>query len=351
MTVIGPSRDKKACPLCRAPVGAGDLIDPLPPPPPPPVKDEAAAGGASDAGDADGALVVGSVEEAAQGSSKVLLLLERLRALPAGGKAVVFSQVRRRAVCLYPCVKEGGLTADFSQSTTMYISPPPQFLGMMDIVSSALATAAIPFVRLDGKSSAAQRAQMLAAFASADAASPRVFLASLKAGGVGLNLTAASEVHVLDPHWNPAVEDQAADRVHRLGQTRPVTVSLDFRGAVEGGGCSQPCMRDLHPRPSPLTISNSTPFTAKPRPSTTPPDLPVRRPGDHRGADAGPAGARRRSTGPPAARVPCGSRRCLPATRHRNRSFSTTPTPPLFAPSKPKPTNSGAQARARPSGV
>jgi SNF2 family DNA or RNA helicase len=51
-----------------------------------------------------------------------------------------------------------------------------------------------------------------------------VFLISLKAGGTGLNLTAADYVIHMDPWWNPAVEDQASDRAHRIGQTRPVTI-------------------------------------------------------------------------------------------------------------------------------
>lgn len=54
--------------------------------------------------------------------------------------------------------------------------------------------------------------------------SPRILLVSLKAGGVGLNLTAATRVHLLDPWWNPSVEEQAMDRVHRLGQTQPVHI-------------------------------------------------------------------------------------------------------------------------------
>ena len=53
---------------------------------------------------------------------------------------------------------------------------------------------------------------------------PPILLASLKAGGVGLNLTAADHVFILDPWWNPFVEDQAADRTHRIGQDRPVSV-------------------------------------------------------------------------------------------------------------------------------
>ena len=57
-----------------------------------------------------------------------------------------------------------------------------------------------------------------------DPEGPKVMLVSLKAGGTGLNLTAADHVFLVDPWWNPAVEDQAADRAHRIGQTRPVLV-------------------------------------------------------------------------------------------------------------------------------
>ena len=61
-----------------------------------------------------------------------------------------------------------------------------------------------------------------------------VFLISLKAGGVGLNLTGADYVLHLDPWWNPAVEDQASDRAHRIGQDKPVTiVRLIARGTIE----------------------------------------------------------------------------------------------------------------------
>jgi len=61
-----------------------------------------------------------------------------------------------------------------------------------------------------------------------------VFLISLKTGGVGLNLVAASRVYLMDPWWNPAVEDQAIDRVHRLGQTKPVQVTkYVMKGSIE----------------------------------------------------------------------------------------------------------------------
>ena len=61
-----------------------------------------------------------------------------------------------------------------------------------------------------------------------------MFLISLKAGGTGLNLTAADYVIHMDPWWNPAVEDQASDRAHRIGQTRPVTIyRMVAQGTIE----------------------------------------------------------------------------------------------------------------------
>jgi SNF2 family DNA or RNA helicase len=69
-----------------------------------------------------------------------------------------------------------------------------------------------------------------------DESGPPVMLISLKAGGTGLNLTAADHVFLLDPWWNPAVEDQAADRAHRIGQDRPVMVyRLVSKDTVEEG--------------------------------------------------------------------------------------------------------------------
>ena len=69
-----------------------------------------------------------------------------------------------------------------------------------------------------------------------DDSGPPVMLISLKAGGTGLNLTAADHVFLMDPWWNPAVEDQAADRAHRIGQDKPVTVyRLVAKDTVEEG--------------------------------------------------------------------------------------------------------------------
>ncbi|MBI4950710.1 MAG: DEAD/DEAH box helicase, partial [Myxococcales bacterium] len=95
-----------------------------------------------------------------------------------------------------------------------------QWTSLLDKVEPELREAGIDFVRLDG--STRDRGAVVGRFQ--DAAGPPVMLVSLKAGGTGLNLTAADHVFLLDPWWNPAVEDQAADRAHRIGQDRPVVV-------------------------------------------------------------------------------------------------------------------------------
>ncbi len=84
---------------------------------------------------------------------------------------------------------------------------------------------------LDGSTPAAKRRAEVAAFQEGEGA---LFFISLKAGGTGLNLTGADYVIHLDPWWNPAVEDQASDRAHRMGQTRPVTIyRLVTKGSIE----------------------------------------------------------------------------------------------------------------------
>jgi SNF2 family DNA or RNA helicase len=96
-----------------------------------------------------------------------------------------------------------------------------QFTSFLDLAEPALTAAGLSIVRLDGTTPAAKRADLVARFQAGEG---DLFLISLKAGGVGLNLTAADVVIHLDPWWNPAVEDQASDRAHRIGQTKPVTV-------------------------------------------------------------------------------------------------------------------------------
>jgi SNF2 family DNA or RNA helicase len=105
-----------------------------------------------------------------------------------------------------------------------------QWTQLLDLVEPRLHEAGIDFGRLDG--STRDRAGVVGAFQ--DEGGPPVLLVSLRAGGTGLDLTAADHVFLLDPWWNPAVEDQAADRAHRIGQTRPVLVHrLVARETVE----------------------------------------------------------------------------------------------------------------------
>jgi SNF2 family DNA or RNA helicase len=120
-------------------------------------------------------------------STKIAVLLEHLEeAVADGHKALIFSQ----------------------------------WTALLDRVEPHLQAAGMAFTRLDG--STRDRASVVRDFQAETG--PPIMLVSLRAGGTGLNLTAADHVFLLDPWWNPAVEDQAADRAHRIGQTRPVLV-------------------------------------------------------------------------------------------------------------------------------
>jgi superfamily II DNA or RNA helicase len=105
-----------------------------------------------------------------------------------------------------------------------------QWTSLLDLIEPHLREQGVGFVRLDGTT--VDRAGVVAEFQAE--AGPPVMLLSLKAGGTGLNLTAADHVFLVDPWWNPAVEDQAADRAHRIGQDKPVMVyRLVARDTVE----------------------------------------------------------------------------------------------------------------------
>jgi SNF2 family DNA or RNA helicase len=141
-----------------------------------------------------GALLPGVL---AEGSSKVDLLLEALsNSVEQGHRALVFSQ----------------------------------WTSLLDLVEPRLAAQQLRFSRLDG--STGDRQKVVDDFQRPEG--PDVMLLSLKAGGLGLTLTAADHVYILDPWWNPAAEDQAADRAHRIGQESPVVVHrLVAQGTVE----------------------------------------------------------------------------------------------------------------------
>lgn len=96
-----------------------------------------------------------------------------------------------------------------------------QFVGHLQLIKNHLEAQGFRYQYLDGSTPQKQRQKRVNAFQQGDG---DIFLISLKAGGSGLNLTAADFVIHMDPWWNPAVEDQASDRAHRMGQTRPVTI-------------------------------------------------------------------------------------------------------------------------------
>ena len=106
-----------------------------------------------------------------------------------------------------------------------------QFTEHLALLRAELDAQRIRYQYLDGSTTSDARKKAVEAFQAGDG---ELFLLSLKAGGVGLNLTGAAHVLHLDPWWNPAAEDQATDRAHRIGQTKPVTaIRLVTRGTVE----------------------------------------------------------------------------------------------------------------------
>ncbi|MCP4193160.1 MAG: SWF/SNF helicase family protein, partial [Planctomycetaceae bacterium] len=96
-----------------------------------------------------------------------------------------------------------------------------QFVGHLKLIAAHLDRLKIPYFYLDGSTPQKARGALVNGFQNGE---KPLFLISLKAGGSGLNLTGADYVFHMDPWWNPAVEDQASDRAHRIGQERPVTV-------------------------------------------------------------------------------------------------------------------------------
>ncbi len=106
-----------------------------------------------------------------------------------------------------------------------------QFTSHLALIRKALDEKGVKYLYLDGSNTPAERAKLVDAFETGETP---LFLISLKAGGTGLNLTAADYVIHLDPWWNPAIEEQASDRAYRIGQERPVTIyRLIAEGTVE----------------------------------------------------------------------------------------------------------------------
>lgn len=161
-----------------------------------------------------------------QPSTKVKALL---------GDLIQFSKMNRHSANYDPdsievqMVDGDGKRMDDCMIKTVVFS---QWTSMLDKVEDALEAAGIQYDRLDGTMKRDERTRAMDALKYDPAC--EVLLVSLKAGGVGLNLTAAQRVYLMDPYWNPAVENQAVDRIHRLGQTRPVTtVKLIIENSIE----------------------------------------------------------------------------------------------------------------------
>jgi SNF2 family DNA or RNA helicase len=157
------------------------------------------------------------VERLAQGAGILAALEALLRMRQAAchpgllpnREAASSAKVDRLMASLEELAGEGHRALVFSQWTSF-----------LDLVEPHLRAAGIPFLRLDG--STRDREGVVRDYQAPGG--PPVLLLSLKAGGTGLNLTAADHVFLLDPWWNPAVEEQAADRAHRIGQDKPVMV-------------------------------------------------------------------------------------------------------------------------------
>ena len=156
------------------------------------------------------------------------------KGLTSGKLSVLHGIMKLRQVCnscelvkdedvfVYESVKTKVLLEELRSITlTSKVLVFSQFTGMLDLLGRDLEATHLPFYRLDGSTPAATRQELVNQF-NDDENAPRIFLLSLKAGNAGLNLTAADYVFLFDPWWNKAVEQQAIDRTHRIGQTKKV---------------------------------------------------------------------------------------------------------------------------------
>ncbi|KAK9091059.1 hypothetical protein Sjap_024236 [Stephania japonica] len=175
-------RPNANCPLCRRPLSQSDLFSA--PQEPSVLPDNVSSSG----------------KTTSSKVSALMRLLKASRSENSSTKSVVFSQFRKMLLLLEEPLKEAGFR----------------------------------FLRLDGSMTTKKRAEVIEKFQNPGEDAPTVMLASLKASGAGINLTAASRVYLLEPWWNPAVEEQAMDRVHRIGQTEDVkVVRLIVKNSIE----------------------------------------------------------------------------------------------------------------------
>ncbi len=165
----------------------------------------------------------------------------------AGGKlSVINGMLKLRQICnatslvkdedisINSSIKTEVLLAELSQLISDHkVLVFSQFTSMLDILGEALDTEGMAYLRLDGTTPQKDRQELVNLFQQEDS-DERIFLISLKAGNAGLTLTAADYVFLFDPWWNTAVQQQAIDRTHRIGQTRPVfAYQMICKGTIE----------------------------------------------------------------------------------------------------------------------
>ena len=151
-----------------------------------------------------------------------------LQKLNTGGQSVASSKVTALMEDLTKIKEENAKSGEAPIKSVIF----SQWTQMLDLIEKPILQAGIKLVKLDGRMNRNERTVSLERFKKDH--SVTVILISLKAGGVGLNLTTASRVYIMEPYWNPAIEQQAIDRVHRLGQTRNVyTTRFIAAGTIE----------------------------------------------------------------------------------------------------------------------
>ena len=162
--------------------------------------------------------ILGHIEEDGMGKSSIFILegLTKLRQICDSPAILNEAEVYpNESIKLEELVRE--IEENTGQHKVLVFS---QFTSMLQLTATALQQKNIDCLYLDGGTTAEKRKQAVQQFQEDDTV--RVFLISLKAGGVGLTLTAADYVYLVDPWWNPAVEMQAIDRTHRIGQVKKV---------------------------------------------------------------------------------------------------------------------------------
>lgn len=154
-----------------------------------------------------------------------ILRLRQVCSDPNGVPNIVFKETPPKLSYIVDCMKEH---MENNSSVLVFT----QFLTTLESLSKLFAKNNIPFFSIHGAVSSKNRSLVLDQFQNSD--QPQVLLMTLKTGGVGLNLTKASVVYHIEPWWNPAVENQATDRVHRLGQKKDIQVyRLIMKDSVE----------------------------------------------------------------------------------------------------------------------